>query len=158
MAVHRQPEDARGPRFRTVVPVEAPVSDVDPGAALRRIAQSPDWRDEAWAWLDAWNKVIADHIRRTYEAENRRRIAQVLACLRKAQDVDQDARQVVAALPTDRESAERYFGPEDVWIAPEDGVYQVTWPITEPPPDEQPSKPRFVDTGTFFYEIPEERR
>lgn len=79
MAVHRQPAetgaDPLGPRFRTLVPIETSLPDVDPGAALRRIGRAIDWRDEAWTWYETWNKVVADYVRRSYENETGRQWA-----------------------------------------------------------------------------------
>lgn len=150
MAVHRQPATARddasheefvGPRFRTLVPVEAPVADVDPGEALRRIDRAirarEDWRREAWSWYDSWSKAVNDHVRRTYEAESRRLwavAAQRWAAGRKAVDSVPDAFEAVPVHAIAREAAERYlragirsFDPaEDVfWESPDGRAFWV---------------------------------
>lgn len=60
MAVHRQPDEARGPRWQTVVPLETSLPDVDPGEALRSFDRNPiDWRIEA---REQYRTIIADLI------------------------------------------------------------------------------------------------
>jgi hypothetical protein len=61
MAVHRQPEQAGadlGPRWQTVVSLETPFPDVDPGEALRRVDRNPiDWRIEA---REQYSTIVAN--------------------------------------------------------------------------------------------------
>jgi hypothetical protein len=84
MAVHRQPEQAGadlGPRWRTLVPLETPFPDVDPGEALRRAHRYAEqgWRTEALESLQQWqsefSKVVADHIQAQYAARERQFLA-----------------------------------------------------------------------------------
>jgi hypothetical protein len=104
VAIHRQsvpPGTLTGPRFRTLIPIPAPVPDVDPGEALRRAVRAltvgEDWRVQAWSWYDSWTKAVNDHIRRTYEAESRRlwstAAARRWAARRQAVDGDPDSRE-----------------------------------------------------------------
>lgn len=188
MAVHRQPAEAstdpRGPRFRTLVPVETPVPDVDPGAALRRVDRAirvgEDWRHEAWSWYDSWSKVVNDHIRRTYEAESRRfwaLAAKRYAARREAVDPDPDPFEAVPVHAVAREAAERYlragirsFDPAEDVIGP--GVADPSRPalagqeefrhwwhvgasIVSGAEGNDPERPTdFTDTGSFFYDCP----
>lgn len=178
MAVHGQSEQEKfvGPRFRTVVPVQAPVPDIDPGAALRRIggkfASDVSWRIEALEslhhWHEVWtkgvNEIVADHIRKQaderflaeqtarFETGHSRETDQFQAWLEHALTKGNLETQlaVIAEIPYPPNWIKRYASY----------VRQFRESTAERLARfdaEEARPPRFVDTGSFFYEIPEDR-
>lgn len=183
MAVHRQPAapgaDPLGPRFRTLVPIEASVPDVDPGAALRRIDRAVDWRGEAWDWYESFSKVVADHIKRTYEDETRRRwaayakldpapqaadtkphpgeVERFASWVASAEEKWGGVRRLLAeieAIPVRPYWLERFATYARDYVDRKDSSPDRLMVVTE---EGGLRRPRIVDTGTFFYEIPEGR-
>jgi hypothetical protein len=151
MAIHGEPDEPRGPRFRTLVPLETPFPDVDPGEALRRAHGYAEqgWRVEALdalhTWHDAWTKAVNEHVRAQYaqaqfETSNARETDQFQAWLEhairegtvKAQLAIIDALEAPEWLKRYASSVRRYQ-------------------VVEGPVEKEA---RLIDTGTFFYEIP----
>lgn len=162
MAVHREPAeesaDPLGPRWGTVVPYETSVPDIDPGAAFLLVDRDPiDWRIEA---RDEFSKIVADHLRaqadREFLAEQTARFetgrsreadqfqAWLEYALRKGNLETQLA--LIAEVPYPPDWLKRYtaYARQHQDRTAE----RLAW---------FEASPRAVDTGTFFYQIPEGR-
>jgi hypothetical protein len=153
MAIHGEPDEPRGP-FETSIP------DVDPGEALRRPGwQFPadiDWRPEAAERYDRIGQVVAEITKRRYAAEDR----QAQFETGNARETDQFQAWLEHAI---REgTVERQLSVIDEVPYPPNWLKryasyvrrcQVSTAerLVEGPVEKEA---RFIDTGTFFYEIP----
>jgi hypothetical protein len=172
VAIHGQSAEASadplGPRWRTVVPIETPFPDVDPGEALRRAGRITSWRAEALDslrhWHDAWTKAVNASIRAQddrqfladwttrFQAGDAREAGQFETWRQDAVRAGNLERQlaVIAEVPYPPPWLQRYAAYVRRYRTKAEAAQPDRLRITTS--DDGHRTHRFADTGTFFYE------